>query len=325
MVETIIKRKIIKKRKKRAKKAKPTQEQKQTQIVNIYNSGKLRNPIGIKRQKQKDKISALENRRIYRPLAINQHVNSFEIEQRLYSKFADENRLNQIAQQKERERMERERTREQQILRQEQDLFQKNVFDYVKRKELDLSNKIRNQLDQAELNTFDNTPSKGYGDEQLDPIPEFNPKSAEEPDEPVSGSNPNITIAEPLEEGAGEAIPIAGGSIPAGIQEPSSPPPPEPELEEKIEKAEKLPVNITDKYNSLPEVQREILRKEMLTKYPNTRIFKGKDKRQLSAQSTIKSMITVNERNFFNSTYEKLITGTTKKKGRPKKEKSIKV
>ena len=173
MVETIIKRKIIKKKKKPKKskpkaKPKPTQEQKQTQIVNIYNSGKLRNPIGIKRQKQKDKINPLELRRVYRPISINQHVNSFEVEQRLYRKIADENRLNQIAQKQERENQLRTMQQNEIEKARNQQQVQLDLANRLKNLERKLNESQRTQLEQPINNSFEQEPSMGFGDKNLD-------------------------------------------------------------------------------------------------------------------------------------------------------------
>lgn len=302
MTETIIKRKIIKKRKKRAKKVKPTQEQKQTQIINIYNSGKLRNPLGIKRQKAKDKISALQTSRVYRPISINQHVNSFEVQERIYSKLADENRLNQISQQRERERLERQRVAREQEMKNQQDAFQQNVFEYIRRREFGIGERLRNELDVRQNQSFENEYSKGFGDTPLD--------EPAQPTETFSGSTPQIPqVAEPI-------IDVIG-TPPAGTE--ARPPSPPVEEKAEIQTATQVPIKIKDKYESLTELNKQIIKGEILKKFPKSKIFK-KDG-TISANSTIKSQVLSDERTLFNKIYEKLSTGQTiKKRGRPRKD-----
>lgn len=310
MTDTIIKRKIIKKRKKRAKKIKPTQEQKQTQIINIYNPTKLRsNPLSIRRQKEKDRISALQNSRVYRPIAINQHVNSFEVEQRLYSKLADENRLNMLSQQRERARMERERTAREQQMKTENENYQRAVFDFIKRKEAGIDERIRNQIDERLNLSFESIPSKGFGDEPLD-------EPAQTPPEPIeekvsfSGSGSTPQVAEPI-------IDVIG-TPPAGTEErPPTPPPKEEQAE--IQKAILAPTTIVDKFNSLTAKQKEIIKDEIQKKYPNTVLFTKKGK--ISSQTTINKQVKVTVKNDFNLIYNKLTSGQTiKKRGRPRKD-----
>lgn len=270
MTETIIKRKIIK-RKKRAKKVKPTQEQKQTQIINIYNPTKLRsNPLSIRRQKEKDRISPLQNSRVYRPIAINQHVNSFEVEQRLYSKLADENRLNMLSQQRERARMERERTAREQQMKTENENYQRAVFDFIKRKEAGIDERIRNQIDERLNTSFESIPSKGFGDEPLDEPAQTPPETIDltEEKEAFSGSTPQV--AEPI-------IDVIG-TPPAGTR-PPTPPPKEEQAE--IQKAILAPTTIVDKFNSLTAKQKEIIKDEIQKKYPNTVLFTKKGKSTL--------------------------------------------
>lgn len=302
MTETIIKRKIIKKRKKRAKKAKPTQEQKQTQIINIYNSGKLRNPLGIKRQKAKDTISKLQTSRVYRPISINQHVNSFEVQERLYSKLADENRLNQISQQRERERLERQRVAREQEMKNQQDAFQQNVFEYIRRREFGIGERLRNELDVRQNQSFENEYSKGFGDTPLDEPEQFTPT------ERFSGSTPQI--AEPIIDVIG--TPPAGAEV-------IRPPSPPPEEKAEIQTATQAPIKITDKFNSLGDVEKVVIRDEILKKFPTTQLFTKKGK--IASQSTINKQVKSEVRNVFNAIYEKLSTGQTiKKRGRPKKD-----
>ncbi len=302
MTETIIKRKIIKKRKKRAKKVKPTQEQKQTQIINIYNSSKLRNPLGLKRQKEKDRISPLENRRVYRPIAINQHVNSFEVEQRLYSKLADENRLNQISQQRERTRIERERLAREQQMKTENENYQQAVFDFIKRKETRINEQIRNQIDERLNTSFESIPSKGYGDEPL-------VKRAELPPDPIEDNGPTGStpqIAEPISGEKAEGLPAI--------------PPPTGQAEIiDVNQATQAPITISEKFNSLNEENQQILKKELVKKFPNTKLFKKK--KGISSEGTIKKQVKKEEQDSFNLIYEKLITGQDiPKRGRkPKK------
>ena len=319
MVEVIIKRKIIKKKKpKKPKKKKPTQEQKQTQkqIINIYNSGALRNPLGIKRQKQKDKISPLNVPRVYRPISITPHVNSFEVEQRLYKKLADENRMSQLSQQRERETLLREAREREAEMKKQNEKYQQDVFEYIKAKEKKYDEIQKRQLEEPQLTSFEDIPSKGYGDNPLDP------RRAEEPEEPEekdddepSVSTPSITVAEP--------IPDVISTPPAGVEQTRPPTPPQEEEEAEIQQAQTAPLTITEKYNSLTDKQKEIIREEILKKYPDTKIFKGKEKNKLAKESTIKSMMTLDERNSFNNIYEQLTTGTKKKKGRPKKEQVV--
>jgi hypothetical protein len=310
MTETIIKRKIIKKRKKRAKKVKPTQEQKQTQIINIYNSGKLRNPLGIKRQKAKDKISTLETRRVYRPISINQHVNSFEVQERLYSKLADENRLNQISQQRERERLERQRVAREQEMKNQQDAFQQNVFEYIRRREFGIGERLRNELDVRQNQSFENEYSKGFGDTPLDQPAQTLPDPIDLPEEkdPFSGSTPQI--AEPI-------IDVIA-TPPAGVE--TRPPTPPPEKgQAEIQTAIEAPTTIVDKFNSLTAKQKEIIKDEIQKKYPNTLLFTKKGK--ISSQTTINKQVKVTVKNDFNLIYNKLTSGQTiKKRGRPRKD-----
>jgi hypothetical protein len=301
MTETIIKRKIIKKRKKRAKKVKPTQEQKQTQIINIYNSSKLRNPLGLKRQKEKDRISPLENRRVYRPIAINQHVNSFEVEQRLYSKLADENRLNQISQQRERTRIERERLAREQQMKTENENYQQAVFDFIKRKEARINEQIRNQIDERLNTSFESIPSKGYGDEPLDKPAELPPDPIE--DNGPTGSTPSLTppqIAEPI---SGEKA----KGIPEVKPVPAIPPPTGQAEIIDVNQATQAPITIPEKFNSLNEENQQILKKEFVRKFPNTKLFKKK--KGISSEGTIKKQVKKEEQDSFNLIYEKLITG----------------
>jgi hypothetical protein len=311
MSETIIKRKIIKKRKKRAKKVKPTQEQKQTQIINIYNSSKLRNPLGLKRQKEKDRISPLENRRVYRPIAINQHVNSFEVEQRLYSKLADENRLNQISQQRERTRIERERLAREQQMKTENENYQQAVFDFIKRKEAGIDERIRNQIDQRLNTSFESVPSKGYGDEPLDEPAEL---PTQQEDNGPTGSTPILTpqIAKPISEEKAQEIPE--------VEPPPSPPTTTGQAEIIETQQATVPKTITDKYNILTDEQKETIRKAILKEYPKTKMFKGDKKNVLSAETTIKTQVNNNVKDKFNEIFNNLTTGQTiKKRGRPKK------
>jgi hypothetical protein len=308
MTETIIKRKIIK-RKKRAKKVKPTQEQKQTQIINIYNPTKLRsNPLSIRRQKEKDRISPLQNSRVYRPIAINQHVNSFEVEQRLYSKLADENRLNMLSQQREQARMERERTAREQQMKTENENYQRAVFDFIKRKESGIDERIRNQIDERLNVSFESVPSKGYGDEPLDKPAQTPPEPIDltEEKEPLSGST--TQVAKPI-------IDVVA-TPPAGTRPPT--PPPE-EGQAGIQTAQTVPITIVDKFNSLTNEQKDTIREMIQKKYPNTLLFTKKGK--ISSQTTINKQVRVTVKNDFNLIYNKLTSGQTiKKRGRPRKD-----
>jgi len=162
MVEVIVKRKIIKKKKpkkpKKPIKKKPTQEQKQKQIINIYSGGALRNPLGIKRQKEKDLVSPLQVPRIYRPISINQHVNSFEVEQKIWRKVADEQRLSQMALQREREEKERELKKREEEMRKQNERYQKDLLEHTKRIQKDLNDFKRSQLDTPKTTSFIDEP-----------------------------------------------------------------------------------------------------------------------------------------------------------------------
>jgi len=303
MVEVIIKRKIIKKKKpKKPKKKKPTQEQKQTQkqIINIYNSGALRNPLGIKRQKQKDKISPLNVPRIYRPISVNPHVNSFEVEQRLYRKLADENRMSQLTQQRERENFLREAREREAEQRKENEKYQKAVFEYIKAKEKKYDEIQKRQLEEPQLTSFEDTQSKGYGDNPLDPRPRRADEPEEKDDDGPSGSTPDITV--------GELIPVVTGTPPPGVDQP-----PPQEEEEKVQTAITELGTITDKYNSLNDEQKEIIREKILKKYPETKIFKGPEKDQLSAKSVITSGVLAIEKTYFNKIWDELTLSKKKK------------
>lgn len=168
MVEVIVKRKIIKKKKpkkpKKPIKKKPTQEQKQTQkqIINIYSSGALRNPLGIKRQKEKDRINPLAVPRIYRPVSVNQHVNSFEVEQRLYRKLADENRLSKLAQERERQNILRENKLKEAEIKRSQEKTQADMFNHIKNLEKKLDDSSRGQLERPNYSDFDKENSMGF-------------------------------------------------------------------------------------------------------------------------------------------------------------------
>ena len=135
MAETIIKRKIIKKkkpkkgnRKKKTATQKQKQRQKQTVIVNVFTGrgkkGLADKPLSLARQKQKDKVSALNTGGVSRqPLSVgnyNPSSNYFELEQRVQQSVKRSELMNaQVAQaqkrQKEREEAEEkkeyERTR----------------------------------------------------------------------------------------------------------------------------------------------------------------------------------------------------------------------
>ena len=131
MTETREKKKIIKKpksKKPKAKKPKSKQTQKQTQkqVINIFPGG-LRNP-------RKTKNPTLSRAKVYRPVNITQMTNPFAVEQRLYSKIADEERNKRLA--FESEQRQRQALFEQQRIQEEENKRLKDLDEQRKFKTL---------------------------------------------------------------------------------------------------------------------------------------------------------------------------------------------
>ena len=163
MSEKIIKKKVIKQRRKKKTKPSQKQSQRQTQIINVYTQ-RSGLPLSANRQKAKNSISPMENSRVYRPLAINQHVNSFEVEQRLYRKIADETQLTEATRRRERElqqaQMNAERVNEmrnlQKTLLERDQEFQKridqnqeDIFNFINAKERKIGDIMTKHLEPA--------------------------------------------------------------------------------------------------------------------------------------------------------------------------------
>ena len=179
MAETIIKRKIIKKRKKKGKKDKKTitqkQKQRQSVVVNVFTGrgkkGLVNKPLSIPRQKEKDRVSALNMGASRRePLSVGTYTpmaNYYDLEQRVQQSVKRSELMNaQVLQAQKREKMRDEAEARR--------AYEKSQLQRIDKSERDKSGDIDQNPPQEEELGAEEVKSAEKGD------PEPNPRQMEE-------------------------------------------------------------------------------------------------------------------------------------------------